>query len=81
MVHQYERSCPLALIDEALSRHAGLLIRAIEMTYGRGQHFALVRRSILATFGQQGLQTEIRHILSGAVTKVEIENNVINETR
>jgi len=56
-------------IEEATSRTAGLILRALEMAYGRDKHFELVRRSVLSSLGQQGLYAELIRILTQEIDR------------
>ena len=56
-------------IREATSRTAGVIIRAIEMAYGKEEPFDLIRRSVLSALGEQGLAGELSRLLNALQTQ------------
>lgn len=65
-------------IDESTSRCAGIIIRTIKNIYGEDDDFGLVRRSVLAALGNQGLAAEFKRILSGVLKRSDLHRSMAN---
>lgn len=54
----------ISQLEEATSRASGLILRAIEMAYGKEEPFNLIRRTILSALGTQGLSGEMKRLFA-----------------
>ena len=66
-------------IDEATSRCAGIIIRTIKNIYGEDEDFNLIRRSVLASLGNQGLSTELKFIFIAAFQNLSLQAQIKKE--
>ncbi|MBY0552948.1 hypothetical protein K2P97_00370 [bacterium] len=66
-------------IDEATSRCAGIIIRTIKNIYGEDEDFNLIRRSVLAALGNQGLSTELKFIFIAASQNLSLQAQIKKE--